>query len=489
MRKYRDRLLVIKDIRRCIAKEDYTSLIEYLNELSSIIDDRNKEINNSSNWLNWCHQKVKPCNNYYNRGFANQTRKSKQKVIEIFSDYSFIQELELTVAYDTQNIRLKEELTYCEDIEDYTEEEYFNCHLCDETNYESYSVEDDSLCLSCYEQESCHCDGCEQNYYNDHARYFECSNRCYCESCEHQYISYCEDHDIEYDSSEYCERCDSEGYYDDEDDESIIKNYSYKVEQEFYQLPNEQTKLFYGIEVETEIRKNFDKFEVAEDVLNLFKDNQVILKEDSSIGNNGFEIVSNTATFNYHKTKLWENFFGSDIRDKLRSFHAKNTGLHIHCSKEFYTKADIGKIVVFLNLPYNSRFITNFAGRNYNQYCKRDKFKKITNYESNERFEALNLTNRNTIEFRIFKGNLQENSFFRYLEFVDCLSYFVKQTSFKTNSLKYWHLIKYIQENTELKKRYSNLFSWLKIKGYFDTLNTKVQFSKDFNVKEKRKVA
>ena len=101
----------------------------------------------------------------------------------------------------------------------------------------------------------------------------------------------------------------------------------------------------------------------------------------------------------------------------------------------------------------------------------------------------MNITNRNTIEFRIFKGNLQENSFFRYVEFVDCLSYFVKQTSFKTNSLKYWHLIKYIQENTELKKIYSNLFSWLKIKGYFDTLNTKVQFSKDFNVKEKRKVA
>ena len=487
MRKHKDRLLVIKDIRRCIAKENYISLIKYLNELASIIDDRKREINNSSNWIHWYHQKVRYCSNYHNR--VDLKRKSKQKVIEIFSDYPFIQELELTVAYDTHNIRLKEELTYCKDIEDYTEEEHFNCPQCNEINYESYLVEDDSLCISCYENESCHCDGCQENYYNDHARYFECVDRCYCESCEHQYISYCEDHDIEYDSSEYCERCDSEGYYDNEDDESIIKNYSYKVEQEFYQLPNEQTKLFYGIEVETEIRKNFDKFEVAEDVLNLFNDNQVILKEDSSIGNNGFEIVSNTATFNFHKTKLWENFFGSDIRDKLRSFHAKNTGLHIHCSKEFYTKADIGKIVVFLNLPYNSRFITNFAGRNYNQYCKRDKFKKITNYESNERFEALNITNRNTIEFRIFKGNLQENSFFRYLEFVDCLSYFVKQTSFKTNSLKYWHLIKYIQENTELKKIYSNLFSWLKIKGYFDTLNTKVQFSKDFNVKEKRKVA
>ena len=359
-----------------------------------------------------------------------------------------------------------EDISYCEECED-------DCLSTDIQN-----LDDSFYCQSCYDELVRHCDDCGSSYHrdSDEITHYECADSDYCNSCRDSNINYCDDHEIEYHSSGSCEECEN-------DEESPIKNYSYRPNQLFLKKPHENTKLFYGIEIETVLRNSDNLNDIALKPLNQFEKNEVVLKSDSSIGDNGFEIVSNTATFEYHKSELWNCFFNSDIQDDLKSFHVKSCGLHIHASREFYSNADIGKIVVFLNLPYNTDFLTSLSGREYNSYCRHNPNKKITDYKSYERFEILNLTNNKTIEFRLFKGNLKRQSVFRYLEFVDSLSHFVKEIKLQTNNLKFWHYVKWVKNNPNTKKKYNNLNSWLDKKGFYKILENKIIFIKNDNVR------
>lgn len=370
----------------------------------------------------------------------------------------------------------------------YTQEDYEEkigfCEYCEE-DYERDELsflDDQSCCDSCYDRYSITCSDCGNSFHqdSDDCQYYECVDRNYCDICYPNHVGYC-DNCHEYYNPDYpC--CDEEDYEED-DEESYIKNYSYKPKQLFLKKPNETTNLFYGIEIETILRNSDSLNDIALKTLNQFEKNEVILKYDGSIGSDGFEIVSNTATFEYHKSELWNCFFNSDLTDDLKSFHVASCGLHIHASRDFYSKLDIGKIVLFLNLPYNKDFLTSLSGRDYNSYCRHNPNKKVTDYKSQERFEQLNLTNNKTIEFRLFKGNIKRQSVFRYLEFVDSLSHFVKEITLQTNNLKFWHFVKWVKDNPNTKKKYNNLNSWLEKKGFYKILENKVIFIKNDNVR------
>lgn len=475
----------IKAVKSSIRSED---IDETIRELDLLLQYTNKRIVNKIRFDKFCNypSKLSIANNIL-KAFSFELNKHGLDIVYDYSNDGFIN---------------KEHSVYLEDVGEYTSEDsdYICCDVCDSYNEHGSRPEGRNYyyCDDCFSENTSTCEQCGYSYAHEDSevRYYEVADRDYCSHCADDIIGYCEHCDSDTIRDNGCENedCLEDRLIEDEDedeDERFIKNYSYKPEQLFLKCENETTNLFYGLEIETAIRtknpQNYDRLEIAEKTLNLFSDREVILKEDASISN-GFEIVSNTATFEYHKTKLWDNFFGSDIRDYLKSFHNKTTGLHIHASRNFYTKSDIGKIVVFLNLPYNVKFITKLAGRNYNSYCRHNPNKKITDYNKDDnRTDALNLTNRNTIEFRIFKGNLAENSVFRYLEFVDCLSHFVKEITLQTNNLKYWHFIKYVYEKTGNKKRYNNLYTWLKVNGFFDVLNSKIYFIKNHNVRKSRK--
>ena len=465
----------IKRVKSSIRSED---IDETIRELDLLLQYTHKRIIQEIRQDKFCNYptKLNTANNIL-QAFSFELNKHGLEIVYDYSNEEFIDK--------TYSI-------YLNDCDEYTSEDsndYIYCDGCETHNEHGSSPEnsDKIYCDDCFNENTSTCEQC--NYSYDHedseVRYYEVADRDYCQNCADDIIGYCDNCESETIRDNGCENEDCYEIEDDDEDNRFIKNYGYKPEQLFLKCENETTNLFYGLEIETLIRKGFERQEIAEKTLNLFSENHVILKEDASISGSGFEIVSNTATFEYHKTKLWDNFFGSDIRDNLRSFHDKSTGLHIHASREFYTKSDIGKIVVFLNIPYNKKFITHLSGREYNSYCQNNPDKKITDYnKDHNRTDALNLTNRSTIEFRIFKGNLAENSVFRYLEFVDCLSHFVKEITLQTNNLKFWHFVKYVYEKPGNKKRYNNLYTWLKVNTYFDILNSKVYFIKNHNVRK-----
>lgn len=77
-------------------------------------------------------------------------------------------------------------------------------------------------------------------------------------------------------------------------------------------------------------------------------------------------------------------------------------GVHIHLTRKELSQSQLGGLVVFMNHPQNLAYITEIAGREPNGFCKHVAGKVDT--QSSDRYEMVNLTNRMTIEIRIFAG-------------------------------------------------------------------------------------
>jgi hypothetical protein len=316
----------------------------------------------------------------------------------------------------------------------------FSLQICNDC--ESVAYEDELFC--CYEDYLV-CEDCKSDNY----RYSDYRDT---------YISY-EDYEMEQDE-----------YNHSDEEEDYIYAWEYDVMQDLSltALPNERIELntaYYGVELEVEKRKDCPS-DIAERVHNLMHKYLpfALLKSDGSLSN-GFEIVSAPATLNAHK-KYWKPFFdsGNEAINNLKSWNTDTTGLHIHISKSALSQNNIGKILVFINDEKNEDFINHIAGRNSNQWAKKSP-KKISDgtRTDTDKYEAVNTSHRNSIELRIFRGNLSRVGFFRVLEFVDSLVGFVKNTTPK--KLYYTDFIKWC-ELPQNRSSYPYFYGWLCRKSY-----------------------
>ena len=73
-----------------------------------------------------------------------------------------------------------------------------------------------------------------------------------------------------------------------------------------------------------------------------------------------------------------------------------------------------------------------------------------------EKYVPINLQHTNTVEIRIFKGNLREVSFRKNFEFVDSLYYFTRDNPVYKLKLK-----EFVNHCTNEKKKYPNLNMFL----------------------------
>lgn len=163
-----------------------------------------------------------------------------------------------------------------------------------------------------------------------------------------------------------------------------------------------------------------------------------ILKSDGSIGAPGYEIVTRPASLSRHRTE-WQRFFDSPLRRQLLSYDVRTCGLHVHLSRAPLTPLAIGKIVILINSPCNAEFIKKMAGRGLDRWAKLQPSMRLADglptkptkhgYRrrrgisacEDDRYSAVNLRNRHTVEIRIFRGTLKPASFFRCLEFCDAV--------------------------------------------------------------------
>jgi hypothetical protein len=226
---------------------------------------------------------------------------------------------------------------------------------------------------------------------------------------------------------------------EDEDDcdmdAACINSYSYRPSMNFYKLSNENENApFFGIELEVE-RKNNNGLK-HKYMAGLIRHDHWYFKTDGSL-TDGFEIVTHPMTFNYIKQseKTFTDSMRLLVENGYNSYDANTCGMHIHISKANFTTWHLYRFLKFF--VENKEFIVSISQR------KMEKLKKWANIEddndtsliykakkkdgNSERYVAINLQNKATIEIRIFRGTLNINSFMKNIEFADALFMYTKE--------------------------------------------------------------
>ena len=276
----------------------------------------------------------------------------------------------------------------------------------------AYNCNDEYVCPSCYDRyDYWPCADCGDVYALD--------DLCYDENSEHYYCSYC---------------------YDDIRRRHKIQNYGYKptpkfkasTHDEFVTSDDPKSPIFLGVELEVDGNYNLEPEDGADAVMNCSDD--VYCKHDGSL-DNGFEIVTHPATLKYHLNDMgWDRICEAASDEGFRSHDTNTCGLHVHVGRtqlgewpDFRVKTITNIITLMCVHKDNLVKFTRRKPQELEQWAQwptftvRSEEEDIQNMaidRSASRYRALNLNNRDTIEFRIFKGTLNANTVKATLEMV-----------------------------------------------------------------------
>lgn len=250
---------------------------------------------------------------------------------------------------------------------------------------------------------------------------------------------------------------------EDEEDEEIIKSYNYKPCPKFFLGEKEKEKsknLFLGLELEVENEEGkIYGVELAEKI----ESDHLYFKRDGSL-NNGFEIVTHPLSFEWieENRNKFSNMLKLSRENGFRSFNSSTCGMHIHLSKSSFGAWHLYRFLKFFQ--ENKEFIVAISQRkieNLKRWANLEDesnesliYKAKRKYGNDERYVAVNLHNSRTIELRIFRGTLNENSFFKNIEFAHAVFTFSRDcndmtlASFKkfiSTKSEYNHLSKFIK--------------------------------------------
>lgn len=213
-------------------------------------------------------------------------------------------------------------------------------------------------------------------------------------------------------------------------------------------------KRYLGVELEVEVLS--DKSSKVKHLHKLINEEEfgknVFFERDGSL-NDGVEIISQPMGMDRHE-ELWSWLKDRNAVSGLRSHNTSTCGLHVHVSRDRLSKLQVAKIVTFINSRENEDLIKAVARRYSEGYCK-IKNKKIGNaYQSEDRYEAVNITPRKTIEFRIFKGSLKYESVMAALQFANAVVEYCAEGVASINDLKTEPFLKFVQGMNKEDNKY-----------------------------------
>lgn len=302
------------------------------------------------------------------------------------------------------------------------------CTSCSESAWvdDTRSTPDgDTVCESCFDRHYATCCSCNDVIQSDDARNSGRGDtycyECYCDA----YTSCCdcgEELDREYahyhDGEAYCEGCEPRG---------VVHDYSYRPRLNFHSLPNERVDrktIYLGVELETHGSADPD------DILDALGADEyhAYLKSDSSIdGDNAAEIVTHPHTLEAHR-KFWRDYFDHAPRG-VRSWEGGSCGCHVHISRKSAGPYTWGKVLQFVNDPINRRLVETVAQRSGSSWAaiSPKKISDIRGYIG--RYQAINIENSHTIEFRIFRGSHRYDRVMKNIEFAHSVLCFARITA------------------------------------------------------------
>jgi len=276
------------------------------------------------------------------------------------------------------------------------------CYTCGEQTTDWRSVAGHSLCEACSEEYG-ECAGCgdliasESAYYTDFDGPF----------CLHCF--------------EAREEQDEDG---DDYDGEVIHRYHCGHRLQF----RGDGPLYFGVELEVQTPSNQATY-VAE---RIGVQGDWYFEHDGSVYP-GFELITYPCSLEYHKTQFpWENITATARTHGGRSHDATcSCGLHVHVTRsaiEQMGRDTIAKVVYFLNAqPAMAEAVARRAS-SYGEVRKKSSVGMATS-ENYGRYNAVNIENSRTIEFRLYKGTLVHTTILATLEFTDAVIRWCAETS------------------------------------------------------------
>lgn len=294
---------------------------------------------------------------------------------------------------------------------------------CDRCGGSCSSVDSYGHCPNChYECRAC---GADADTRSDLDAY-----RC-CESCSISCNS-CGEHCESVDDDGNCESCESSRA----DDPYTIHEYDFSPGSwNYHKTGRETSKFLFGYELEAEFPR--DKGKDSEVEWANVDTEKWFWKHDGSISY-GAECVSHPASYEYITSN--DHFGWCERAWKTRGWKAWDTntcGGHIHVSRNALSKLDIFKLLYLFS--QNPKWVYKISRRKdrakMDDYAavqeddKRTIIYKMNNCSECERYTAINISNRKTIEFRLFRGTLSKAGIIGNIALTYMLCSYVKETA------------------------------------------------------------
>ena len=282
------------------------------------------------------------------------------------------------------------------------ERETVLCHDCGERIRisDNAGTSDLPLCMSCYESDYTTCDRFGRLIRCDDANSLPDDDYVYCEECFNILNS----------------------------ESDIVHDYYYKPSPIFYG----EGPRFFGVELEIDDGGESDDNVRALSAVSNADAELIYCKHDGSL-DDGFEIVTHPMSLPFHEHNMpWKSILEKATELGYRSHQTDTCGLHIHVSRNAFgiyedeqDKA-IARVLYFVERNWNELLI--FSRRTQRQldrwasrYGYKDRPSEMLEHvkKGGSRYTCVNLSNRDTIEFRIFRGTLKLNTLIATLQLVD----------------------------------------------------------------------
>lgn len=210
-----------------------------------------------------------------------------------------------------------------------------------------------------------------------------------------------------------------------------IQDYYYKPEPLF----RGDGDRFFGVELEVDGAGEDD--DNAAEVMSIANGNgleNLYCKHDGSL-DDGFEMVTHPMTLAYHQSEMpWAAILQKAVQMGYTSHQAGTCGLHVHVNRNAFGETEAQQDAVIARILFffekNWEELLKFSRRTQYQldqwaarYGYKDQPKELLDHAKKSahagRYTSVNLTNKNTIEFRIFRGTLKYNTLIATLQLLD----------------------------------------------------------------------
>lgn len=320
-------------------------------------------------------------------------------------------------------------------------DEYIDCEACGRTEHIDYAhsarPEGSLYCGRCSSMAIVACESCDDLLDAFRGEDHGDDNIVLCRGCREYNYTICEDcgglfhvdnvcwiDEIDQYLCEYCE---------DNRPDNQVQSYSYKPHfRIFGRSPENRKATTFGVELEVEYKQG-DREGTNALLRSMWSDVDVtFLKSDGSLSN-GVEAVSHPMTLDFARNNINREALASLGRMGVRSWNTTTCGLHIHIGRD--TFLNHSHLARFLILFTRSRQpLVDIAGRDSDQWASFELSSNESLVKQAEgkqypqtRYRAVNLSNEDTVEVRVFRGSLNPDTIIAHMELLAAMVEYTRE--------------------------------------------------------------